>query len=69
VLPSLSARPLDSTSSAGEPTPRKGFVQRTLLAGTALGLGVTIKPPSATDTLANGFAGVLQLAATKPVRR
>jgi hypothetical protein len=44
VLPSLSVRPLDSTP-AREPLPRRGFVQRTLLAGTALGLGVTIKPP------------------------
>ena len=58
VLPSLSARP--------------GFVQRALLGGTALGLGVTVKPPvprpGATDTLANGFPGVLQLGATKPAR-
>jgi hypothetical protein len=56
VLPSFSARPLDS---ARPPGPRQGFVQRTLLAGTALGLGVTVKPP-----LANGFPEVLQLAAT-----
>jgi hypothetical protein len=58
VLPSFSARP--------------GFVQRTLLGGTALGLGVALKPPvpvpGTTDTLANGFPGMLQLAATKPVR-
>jgi hypothetical protein len=58
VLPSLSARP--------------GFVQRTLLGGTALGLGVALKPPvpvpGTTDTLANGFPGMLQLAATKPAR-
>ena len=71
VLPSFSARPLDSTP-AGEPVPRRGFVQRTLLAGTALGLGVALKPPvpvpGATDTLANGFPGVLQLAAARPVR-
>ena len=38
VLPPVSARPLDSV-------PRQGFVQRTLLGGTALGLGVTVKPP------------------------
>ncbi len=72
LLPHVSARPLDSARPLAQPTPRKGFVQRTLLGGTALGLGVTVKPPvpvpGATDTLANGFPGVLQLAATKPVR-
>jgi hypothetical protein len=40
VLPPVSARPLDSV-------PRQGFVQRTLLGGTALGLGVTVKLPVA----------------------
>jgi len=45
VLPSLSARPLDSARPACRPAPRQGFVQRTLLGGTALGLGVTVKPP------------------------
>ena len=41
VLPSFSVRPLDSA----RPSRRQGFVQRTLLGGTALGLGVTVKPP------------------------
>jgi hypothetical protein len=45
VLPSLSVRPLDSARPSREPSPRQGFVQRTLLGGTALGLGVTVKPP------------------------
>jgi hypothetical protein len=44
VLPSVSrasiARPV-------HPVRRFGFVQRTLLGGTALGLGVTIEPPVA----------------------
>ena len=44
LLPSLSARPLDSARP--RPAPRLGFVQGTLLGGTALGLGVTVKPPS-----------------------
>src|SRR5262249_8248011 len=51
VLPPISARPLDRV-------PPQGFVQRTLLGGTALGLGVTVRPPAprpgTTDTLANG---------------
>lgn len=45
VLPSFSARPLDSARPLPQPAPRQGFVQRTLLGGTALGLGVTVKPP------------------------
>jgi hypothetical protein len=45
VLPSISALPLDSARPLREPTPRQGFVQRTLLGGTALGLGVTVPPP------------------------
>jgi hypothetical protein len=40
VLPSVSGRPLDSTRPIREPAPRQGFVQRTLLGGTALGLSV-----------------------------
>ena len=72
VLLSLSARPLDNARPSRERSPSQGIVQRALLGGTALGLGVTVKPPvpvpGATDTLANGFPGVLQLAATKPVR-
>jgi hypothetical protein len=43
VLPPVSARPLDV---APQPAPRRGFVQRTLLGGTALGLGVTVKAPT-----------------------
>jgi hypothetical protein len=45
VLPPLSARPLDSVRPLRQAAPRQGFVQRTLLAGTALGLGVAVKPP------------------------
>jgi|SRR5882724_2295320 len=45
VLPSFSARPLDSARPLRQPGPRLGFVQRTLLGGTALVLGVTVKPP------------------------
>jgi hypothetical protein len=45
VLPPLSTRPLDSASPLRQPAPRQGFVQRTLLGGTALGLGRTIPPP------------------------
>jgi hypothetical protein len=45
VLPPLSARPLDGARLLRQPTPRQGFIQRTLLAGTALGLGVTVTPP------------------------
>jgi hypothetical protein len=45
VLPSLSARPLDGAHPLRQPAPRHGFVQRTLLAGTALGLGVAVTPP------------------------
>ena len=45
VLPSRSVHPLDSARPAREPSPRQGFVQRALLGGTALGLGVTVKPP------------------------
>jgi hypothetical protein len=47
VLPSLSARPLDSARPLPQPTPRQGFVRRTLLGGTALGIGVAVKPPTA----------------------
>jgi hypothetical protein len=46
VLPSLSARPLDSARPLPRSVPRPGFVQRTLLGGTALGLGVTASRPS-----------------------
>jgi hypothetical protein len=42
VLPSLSVRPRDGARPSRE---RQGFVQRALLGGTALGLGVTVKPP------------------------
>ena len=45
VLSPVSARPLDSGRPLPQPTPRQGFVQRTLLGGTALGLGRSIKPP------------------------
>jgi hypothetical protein len=45
VLPPLSTRPQDSARPLPQPTPRQGFVQRTLLGGTALGLGRSIKPP------------------------
>jgi len=45
VLPPVSARPLDSARPLPQPTPRQGFVQRTLLGTTALGLGRSIKPP------------------------
>jgi hypothetical protein len=45
VLSPVSARPLDSTRPRPQSTPRRGFVQRTLLGATALGLGVTVKPP------------------------
>ena len=44
VLPPVSARPLDSARPLRQPSPRQGFVQRTLLGGTALGLSVTIQP-------------------------
>jgi hypothetical protein len=46
VLPPASARPLDSARAVPQRTPRPGFVQRTLLGGTALGLGHSIKPPA-----------------------
>jgi len=46
VLPPVSTRPLDSARPLAQPAPRQGFVQRTLLAGTALGLGVTVRPPA-----------------------
>ncbi len=45
LLPSFSSPALDATRPVHQPTPRQGLVQRTLLASTALGLGVTIKPP------------------------
>ena len=45
LLPPLSARPLDNVHQLRQPTPRHGFVRRTLLGGTALGLGRSIKPP------------------------
>jgi len=44
VLPSFSAGPLDSARPSREPSPRPGLVQRALLGGTALGLGVSVKP-------------------------
>jgi hypothetical protein len=47
VLPSKSTPPLDSARPLPQPKPRQGFVQRTLLGGTALGLGRTIQPPAA----------------------
>jgi hypothetical protein len=46
LLPSFSARPLD-VARPTRPAPRLGFVQRTLLGGTALGLGLTVAPPPA----------------------
>jgi hypothetical protein len=36
---------LHPSFSAPAPAPRRGFVQRTLLGGTALGLGLTVAPP------------------------
>jgi len=45
VLPPVSARPLDSARPLPQATPSPGFVQRTLMSSTALGLGATIKPP------------------------
>ena len=45
VLPPLSAHALDSGRPLHHPTPRRGFVQRTLLGGTALGLGRSVPPP------------------------
>ncbi|MGE0164664.1 MAG: HGGxSTG domain-containing protein [Dongiaceae bacterium] len=47
VHPSFPACPLDSARPLPQPAPRRGFVQRTLLGGTALGLGLTIAPPAA----------------------
>ena len=44
VLPPLSACPLDGARPNRQPAPRPGLVQRTLLGGTALGLGRSIKP-------------------------
>jgi hypothetical protein len=44
VLPPFSTRPLDAARPLLHRTPRQGFVQRTLLGGTALGLGRSIKP-------------------------
>jgi hypothetical protein len=45
VLSPVPACPLDSTRPRAQSAPRRGLVQRTLLGGTALGLGVTVKPP------------------------
>jgi hypothetical protein len=45
VHPSVSARRLDSARPLPQPTARRGFAQRTLLGGTALGLGRTLQPP------------------------
>jgi hypothetical protein len=45
VHPSFPACPLDSARPLPQPAPRQGFVQRTLLGGTALGLGRAIQPP------------------------
>jgi hypothetical protein len=45
VLPPVSTRPLDNARPLHYPTSRRGFVQRTLLSATALGLGRTIQPP------------------------
>jgi len=45
VHPSVSARPLHSARPLPQPAPRRGFVQRTLLGGTALGLGRALQPP------------------------
>ena len=45
VYPPVSARPLDGARPLSRPVSRQGFVQRTLLAGTALGLGRAIQPP------------------------
>jgi hypothetical protein len=46
VHPSFPARRLDSACPLPQPAPRRGFVQRTLLGGTALGLGLTVAPPA-----------------------
>src|SRR5262249_34760265 len=46
VHPPVFARPQESVRSLHQPAPRRGFVQRPLLGGTALGLGVAIEPPS-----------------------
>jgi len=45
VLPSIFARALDTARPTSRPAPRPGLVQRTLLGGTALGLGLSIRPP------------------------
>jgi len=45
VHPPVSARPLDSDRPLPQPAPRRGFVQRALLGGTALGLGRALQPP------------------------
>jgi hypothetical protein len=47
VLPSFSKRPPDSARPLRQSAPRRGFVQRTLLGGTALGLGLSVPPPAA----------------------
>jgi hypothetical protein len=47
LLPSFSSRPLDGARRVHRPAPRPGFVQRTLLGGTALGLGLSVAPPVA----------------------
>jgi hypothetical protein len=47
VLPSLSMPAPDAARPLRRPAPRLGFVQRTLLGSTALGLGLTVAPPAA----------------------
>lgn len=45
VLPSISAGTPPRARPIRRPTPRPGLVQRTLLGSTALGLGLTVRPP------------------------
>jgi hypothetical protein len=56
VLPPVSARPLDSALPSRGPRPRQGFVQRTLLGGTALGLGLAVPPVPAGHGLLPSFS-------------
>jgi hypothetical protein len=47
VLPSNSVGTAQAARPIRRPAPRPGLVQRTLLGGTALGLGLTVRPPVA----------------------
>jgi hypothetical protein len=58
LLPSRSAPTPQSARPARNPAPRLGLVQRTLLGGSALGLGLTVPPPaSAGPGLLSSFSG------------